>query len=315
MPLPTPKTGESEAEYVARCMKAQEGEDKPSDQKLAICYSQYRGDTSVDRGISFDTTTLDDKILVDDDNYLVMPAVIASEIVHEYEDGWAYKPAVELEKMAKTANDIGAVPVKILEHPGPECNYLVIRQSDVYGRAENFTFVKNLKDPKTSRPMRRGVRADIRWFKNRVPEDIIEKIKNNTLRDVSIGFTRDKDNTAGEFNGTHYDYIQRNIFLNHVAAPIETGRCPGPVCGIGFDAMDEATLAKCPVCRKIKEVGFLTSGQRLFTKYGADVLRVIGEDAAIEHEKKTVKPHRHEADDLDVQFRKAFTKLSQNLQE
>lgn len=195
----------------------------------------------MERKICFDRATLDNKIILDDDDFLVMPAVIASEIVHEYEDGWAYKPAEELKKMAKTAKDIGAVPVKILHHPGEETYDLLLRHEDVHGRAENFQYVKNLIDPKTKRPCRKGVRADIRWFKDRIPEKIITQIKDASLRDVSIGFTQEKDFTSGEWNGTPYDYIQRDIFLQHVAAPIELGRCPDPVCGIAFDKKIQIT--------------------------------------------------------------------------
>lgn len=42
MPLPKVSSGESEQDYVSRCMEAQSGESKPKDQKLAICYSTYR---------------------------------------------------------------------------------------------------------------------------------------------------------------------------------------------------------------------------------------------------------------------------------
>ncbi|MDH5786989.1 MAG: DUF2213 domain-containing protein [Candidatus Bathyarchaeota archaeon] len=270
----------------------------------AFCYGKDMVDSQ--RKIGFDTTTLDDKILVDDDDYLVMPAVIASEIVHQYEDGWAYKPADELEKMAKVASDIGAVPVKILEHPGSATNYLLVKQHDVFGRAENFQFVKNLKD-KTGRPMRRGVRADIKWLKKRVPEKVLTQIRNTTLRDVSIGFTFDHDYTPGTWNGSNYDYVQRNIFLNHLAAPIEKGRCPGPVCGIGFDSnlkygLDEATLKKCPVCRHIADVGLENAGKRLFTKYGSEVLRVISGTYKPPAKRKTVE-------DLDREFKVAFAEL------
>jgi len=195
----------------------------------------------MERKICFDRATLDNKIILDDDDFLVMPAVIASEIVHQYEDGWAYKPAEELEKMAKTASEIGAVPVKILHHPGDESYGFLLKHEDVHGRAENFRYVKNLKDPKTKRPCRKGVRSDIRWFKDRIPEKIITQIKDNSLRDVSIGFAFDDDRTNGEWNGTHYDYIQRNIFLQHVAAPIDSGRCARPVCGIGFDKQIQVT--------------------------------------------------------------------------
>lgn len=273
----------------------------------AFCYGK---DTADQRKIGFDTVTLDDKILVDDDNHLVMPAVIASEIVQQYEDGWAYKPANEIEKMAKIAADIGTAPVKILEHPGAATSYLLVKQSDVYGRAENFQFVKNLIDPKTGRPNRRGIRSDIRWFKDRVPEKVLTQIRNGELRDVSIGFTFDADWAPGTWNGTNYDYIQRNIFLNHLAAPIAKGRCPGPVCGIGYDTslkygMDEATLAKCPVCRKIVDVGIELSSKRLFTRYGKDVLTVL--------EGRTSPKTKRPTEDLDKDFRRAFRELESQL--
>lgn len=303
MPCRWEKQGFSSGE---ECVKKMTG--KVEDAK-AFCYGKDAVDYQ--RKIGFDTATLDDKILVDDDDHLVMPAVIASEIVHQYEDEWAYKPADELESMAKVASDIGSVPVKILEHPGASTNYLLLKQSDVYGRAENFQFVKNLKDSKTGRPMRRGVRADIRWFKDRVPEKVLTQIRDADLRDVSIGFTFDQDQTAGKWNGINYDYVQRNIFLNHLAAPIQKGRCPGPVCGIGFDTtlrygLDEAVLKKCPVCRSITDVGLEAAGKRLFTKYGNEVLRVISGTYKPPVKRKTVE-------DLDREFRTAFAELEARL--
>ncbi len=42
MPIPKPRTGESEDAFTGRCMKAMEGEDKPLDQKLAICLDTWR---------------------------------------------------------------------------------------------------------------------------------------------------------------------------------------------------------------------------------------------------------------------------------
>jgi len=184
-----------------------------------------------ERKIGFDEASLDQKILVDDDNFLVMPAIIASEIVHKYENGWAYKPADELEKAAWTAEGRW---VTILKHPDTT---LLERASDIHGRIEEPKFAKDLMDPKTKRPCRKGIRANIKWFKDKVPEKIIQQIKSGELHDVSIGFTYDEDMTTGEWNGQKYDYVQRNFFFDHVAAPIELGRCPGPVCGIAFDSV------------------------------------------------------------------------------
>lgn len=189
-----------------------------------------------ERKICFDRATLDNKIILDDDQYLVMPAVIASEIVHQYKEGWAYKPASELEKAAWTADHRW---VKILSHPETA---LLQTAKDIYGIIENPRYVKNLMDPKTKRPMRKGIRADIKWFKDKVPEPVIEQIKNGELRSVSIGFTYEEDRTPGEWNDTKYDFVQRNIFIDHVAAPIEEGRCPGPLCGIAVDSVVKVGL-------------------------------------------------------------------------
>jgi hypothetical protein len=238
----------------------------------------------VDRKIVFDTAVLDTTVVSEDNDTLTMSAVIASEIVHKYDGLLAYKPAVELEKMAHTASRVGSVPIMVMKHPGADTDYLLIKHNDVHGRASNFQYVKDLKDPKTKRPNRRGVKADITWFKDSTPPKVIDGIKNGALRDVSIGFTCEIDFEEGTFNGDHYDYVQRNMFLNHVAAPVEAGRCPGPVCGIGVDSrksesklhfVDVQVLESCPVCAHMKDVGWQEAGKRLYEAYGPDVLEVI----------------------------------------
>jgi hypothetical protein len=174
----------------------------------------------------------DAKVVQDDEKYLVVKAVIASEIVHQYADGWAYKPADELEKATWTADGRW---VKALSHPqGPA----IINVRDVHGRMENPVFRKDLIDPKTRRPCRRGIEVDIRFFKNRAEADVLDKVRKGELRDNSIGFSCDKDWTGGEFQGKHYDYVQRNILIDHLAAPIVKGRCPAPYCGINVDSVE-----------------------------------------------------------------------------
>jgi hypothetical protein len=291
----------------ADCVAKNQDKNDPEAYCAAI-KRQIEGD-SLHR-IGFDIATLDQKILADNNEVLIMPAVIASEIVHQYEDGWAYKPADELEKMARQANRIGSVPVKILEHPGADTNYLLLKHNDIHGKASNFQFVKNLVDEKTKRPCRKGVRADITWYKDSVPPEIIEKTKQGTLHDVSIGFTFDDDLAPGTFEGQKYDYVQRNIFLNHVAAPIEKGRCPGPICGIGYDMtklirVDASVLNDCPVCKRIKDVGFATAGKRLYTKYGPDILEVIEGNQLPKSELPKTS--------IDMEFEMAFKELSKQV--
>jgi hypothetical protein len=42
MPIPDPGPNEDQSEYVSRCIAAQSGEDRPDDQKSAICYSKFQ---------------------------------------------------------------------------------------------------------------------------------------------------------------------------------------------------------------------------------------------------------------------------------
>src|SRR5665647_2891898 len=112
------------------------------------------------RTMVLDYATLEDgKIIQDDDKYLVVKAVIASEIVHKYKDGMAYKPADELEKATWTAEGRG---VKALSRPASDH---IRNVNNINGRMENPRFRKDLNDPKTNRPCRRGIEVDIRFFK------------------------------------------------------------------------------------------------------------------------------------------------------
>jgi hypothetical protein len=236
-------------------------------------------ETPVTHSIAFDKNSLDGKILVDDDKLLGYPVIIASEIVQRYDDGYAYKSAESLQKMADSANRCIARPVKILEHPGADTNYLLIKSSDAQGYVTNFQFVKNLVDAKTKRNCRRGVRADCYWYKDSVPKETLDAVRSGAMLDVSIGFTFDRVEVKGEFEGQKYDYIQDNIFLDHLAAPIPAGRCPGPVCGIGYDAknisIDHQTVDACPVLAHMRDVGFGLASKRLYNVYGSDVIEAI----------------------------------------
>jgi hypothetical protein len=45
---------------------------------------------------------------------------------------------------------------------------------------------------------------------------------------------------SGEFKGKHYDYVKRDILIDHVAVGDWLGRCSYPACGIGVDALKGA---------------------------------------------------------------------------
>ena len=181
----------------------------------------------------------DAAIIQDDDKLLVMRAIIASEIVQPYQNKqtgkteFHYKPADELEKATWTAEGRW---VKTLSHPTTED---IDEPEDIQGFLRNSVFRKDLLDPKTKRPCRRGIQVDVCWYKDRVPKETLDKARKLELRDNSIGFKCFKDPTPGEWQGQHYDFIQRRIVIKHLAAPIAKGRCPSPYCGINVDSAEQ----------------------------------------------------------------------------
>jgi len=175
--------------------------------------------------------------------------VIAREIVHQYEDGMAYKPAKELENAYWTADGRWA---RAGGHPS---STIIASKDDINGRTVNPRFTKSLLDPKTRRPNNRGIVADLMVFNNRIASDMLEDMKSGRKTDVSIGFFFDRDDTSGvieedghPLNGTKYDYVQRNFIIDHTAFALEKGmgRCPLPYCGLGADRNDEKEVAGDP---------------------------------------------------------------------
>ena len=162
--------------------------------------------------------------------------VIASEIVQPYNDGKAWKPREELEKYAPYVDGRWVI---VGAHPQ---DGIISERDQVSGRTINPRYVKDLIDPKTDRPCRAGVRADIQIFNDKITPKLLEDMKNGKKQDVSIGFFFSKDDTPGTvqdgpFSGDEYDYVQRNMFHDHTAAGLDNGRCSMPLCGLGADEL------------------------------------------------------------------------------
>lgn len=49
----------------------------------------------------------------------------------------------------------------------------------------------------------------------------VESMKESGLKELSLGYNLDIDDTSGEYQGEHYDCIQRNIRINHLALVAE----------------------------------------------------------------------------------------------
>jgi hypothetical protein len=152
----------------------------------------------------------------EDDETLTVPAVITREGVYDYDGMLVYEPAEEVEKAAFTAMNAWIVE----EHP-PEI--ILSDPKLIRGTVQNPVFIEN------------RIKADLVFFKNRCSPKYLEAVKTGKARSVSIGFFWECIPEKGEFKGQHYDYIKKDILIDHVAVGSWQGRCSYPLCGIGVD--------------------------------------------------------------------------------
>lgn len=161
------------------------------------------------------------KIVEDSNDFLVVPAILAREGVFPYPEGKAYKPAAELKDAAFTAEGAWVVTEK---HPD---TIVLTARGDIKGKAEGVKFCDKVN----------GIVGNLRFFKAKCDAAFIENIKTGKRKDVSLGFFYDFDATPGNWNDQPYDFVQRNILVDHVAAGVPVGRCTSPYCGIAVDAL------------------------------------------------------------------------------
>ena len=159
-----------------------------------------------------------DKLQVsEDDETLTVPAVITREDVFDYDGMLVYEPADEVEKAAFTAENAWIVE----DHP-PEI--ILSSPKLIRGTIRNAKFEKD------------RIKADLVFFKNRCSPKYLADIKSGKAKSVSIGFFWECVTESGEFKGKHYDYVKRDILIDHVAVGDWLGRCSYPACGIGVDS-------------------------------------------------------------------------------
>lgn len=177
-------------------------------------------DVHLNKGAIFEIT---------DKNIIIKNVPLTGEIVQEYHDGFAYKPLEEI-----TNVDVQNVPVTFL-HPDNQVE--VMSTNEV---ADNtFGFLRN---PSLDKKHKDKLYADIVLFRSDRTKDLEKKLEKGEGVDVSIGFQFEKEEKSGSFLGKAFDYIQRNIKLDHLAILLDNfgrvhpGRAPfSKGYGIGAD--------------------------------------------------------------------------------
>ena len=169
------------------------------------------------RKYGLNSVEVDSLEIKEDDEVLIVPAVITREGVYDYDGMRIYEPAEEVKKAAFTAMNAWIVE----EHP-PEI--ILSNPNLIRGTVRNSTFLED------------RIKADLVFFKERCSPKYLADIKSGKARSVSIGFFWDCVPQHGEFRGQHYDYIKKDILIDHVAVGSCQGRCAYPLCGVGIDS-------------------------------------------------------------------------------
>lgn len=175
---------------------------------------------------------------VSDKAVTIFNVPLTGEIVQPYSDGVAYKPAEEI-----LAVDVKNTPISFL-HPSKLVDNMPTEQAadNTYGMLKKPSLKR-----KKSKISKDKLYSDMIIFRNDAKVDmLINKLERGEGVDVSIGFRYKQDNTPGSFDGQNYDYIQRNIELDHLAILmddqgfIHQGRASFQAgYGIGNDSRDE----------------------------------------------------------------------------
>lgn len=170
------------------------------------------------RKYGMDSVQLDKLEIQENNETLTVPAIITREAVLDYDGDKVYEPREEVEKATFTAQNAWVVE----EHP---VEVILTKAKDIRGTVRNPVFVED------------RIKADLVFFKNRCPPKYLQDIRDGKARSVSIGFFYELIPESGEFNGQHYDYVKKDVFIDHVAVGNWRGRCSYPACGIGLDRL------------------------------------------------------------------------------
>ena len=92
---------------------------------------------------------------------------------------------------------------------------------------------------------------------NNVVADIVihdtDAMKNAGLKELSLGYNLDLDETPGVWNGQPYDAIQRNIIINHLALVLEARA--GDQARLNIDSRDHNEKGETTMSMKTKKRG------------------------------------------------------------
>lgn len=172
-------------------------------------------------------------------NIIKVPIILAKEGIQEYyfenEDGTRRKELhlksyPELKKAVR----------------GLDILQMIIEHKDSWNYADSVGCVRQIVADDKLRLIR-----GMGYFKrDALPSYMLEILTGELPFGVSIGFLAEKGE-GGEFNGEIYDYIQKNMVLDHLAICIDsTPRCSLPDCGGNVEKFKSADNTEFTIIKK-----------------------------------------------------------------
>ena len=234
MPLPSPKSDESQSAFISRCMSTnimqREYEDR--NQRVAICYSQWRGRNQNQQSANMQyitnhiTNVEIRRTTFNNRTHIIAPVVLMTQGVHNGSAGRILYTAEELSRMPMTWH---GRPVPVM-HPTDSdgsprsCNDPDILETQSVGRVFNVEW-----EPNNGR-----LKGEIWIDEERTKEicnqmnlpDVVDMIVQGRPVEVSTGLFPEDSGQGGIWNDEEYDASAIGIHADHLALlPGGQGAC------------------------------------------------------------------------------------------
>ncbi len=225
MPLPKPRSGENEQEFISRCMSEIADEFPDEKQRAAVCYSKLKTmQESTYSYIQQNAQAADYNIYVKmhmGRKHIVVPVVMMVEGVHSGSAGAILHEAGELAKYPAAWNGIPVVVGHPEDNGTPiSANIPDVLEQKIVGRVYNTRFEGNGKNRLVAEA----------WLDEERLAEIspaaLQYIRQRKPIDVSVGVFSDDEPIQGRWKDEEFIGIARNYRPDHLALlPDRSGAC------------------------------------------------------------------------------------------
>lgn len=225
MPLPSPRSGESQSDFISRCMGSEtmKNEYPGQEQRSAVCYSQWGGQSNnvechreayIVANYQLRTESYMGR------KHLIAPVVLMVEGVHSGSKGPTLYTAQELMKFPEAWN---GRPVPVF-HPQGDYGYVSCNDPNII-QQQSVGHLFNVHFDSQERKLRGEIWIDEQQAQ-RVSPITLSYIREGRQLEVSTGVFTEDDLVTGNWHGEEYHAVARNLRPDHLALlPGEQGAC------------------------------------------------------------------------------------------